>query len=80
MAWQRMAHADGEIAMAHAAAAQGAGWCSAPRPASRWKPCTGLCRLPRSRALWFQLYMQADRGFTRHLVLRAKQRATRRWC
>jgi 4-hydroxymandelate oxidase len=73
MAYQRLAHPDGEHATALAAAAQGAGLvfstqASAPldEVATTFLPQAG--RGP----LWFQLYLQPDRGFTRELVQRAE--------
>ncbi|WP_382156910.1 alpha-hydroxy acid oxidase [Hydrogenophaga sp. ANAO-22] len=73
MAHQRLAHPDGEHATALAAAALGAGLvfstqASAPLDeiAARFLPEPG--RGP----LWFQLYLQPDRGFTAELVQRAE--------
>jgi 4-hydroxymandelate oxidase len=73
MAYQRLAHPDGELATALAAAALGAGLvfstqASAPLDeiAARFLPEPG--RGP----LWFQLYLQPDRGFTQALVQRAE--------
>jgi 4-hydroxymandelate oxidase len=73
MAFQRLAHPDGEQATALAAAALGAGLVlstQASTPlgeiASAFLPQAG--RGP----LWFQLYLQHDRGFTRELVQRAE--------
>ena len=43
VAFQRLAHPDGELAMAYAAAALGAGVCSAPRPACRWRAWPRPC-------------------------------------
>lgn len=73
MAWQRLAHADGELAMAHAAAAQAAGLVlstQASLPLAAVAQAFGA--YPERGPLWFQLYMQADRGFTRELALRAQ--------
>ncbi|MBX3654654.1 MAG: alpha-hydroxy-acid oxidizing protein [Ramlibacter sp.] len=73
MAWQQMAHADGELAMAHAAAAQAAGLVlstQASRPLTTVAQAFGA--YPERGPLWFQLYMQADRGFTRELAQRAR--------
>jgi 4-hydroxymandelate oxidase len=73
MAYQRLAHPDGEHATALAAAALGAGLvfstqASAPLDdiAATFLPQAG--RGP----LWFQLYLQPDRGFTQELVKRAE--------
>lgn len=73
VAFQKLAHPDGELATAYAAAAQDAGLVLSTQSsialesaASAYKSTT------RAGALWFQLYLQSDRGFTRELVLRAE--------
>jgi 4-hydroxymandelate oxidase len=73
MAWQTLAHADGELAMAHAAAAQAAGLVlstQASLPLDAVAQAFGA--YPERGPLWFQLYMQAGRSFTRDLALRAQ--------
>ena len=45
VAYQRLFHPDGERASALAAAVQGAGLCSAPSPARRWRPWPRWCCL-----------------------------------
>eukprot|EP01031_Cornospumella_fuschlensis_P041902 gene41902-51152_t len=73
MAWQRMAHADGEMAMAHAAAAQGAGLVLSTQASQPLETVAqAFTAYPEAGPLWFQLYLQADRGFTRQLVQRAE--------
>jgi 4-hydroxymandelate oxidase len=73
MAWQRMVHADGEIAMAHAAAAQGAGMVLSTQASQPLEAVSqAFAAYPEAGPLWFQLYLQADRGFTRQLVQRAE--------
>ncbi|MBP6404639.1 MAG: alpha-hydroxy-acid oxidizing protein [Proteobacteria bacterium] len=73
MAWQRMAHADGEIAMAHAAAAQGAGLVLSTQASQPLEAVSqAFAAYPEAGPLWFQLYLQADRGFTRQLVQRVE--------
>lgn len=73
MAWQRMAHADGEMAMAHAAAAQGAGLVLSTQASQPLETVAqAFAGYPEAGPLWFQLYLQADRGFTRQLVQRAE--------
>jgi 4-hydroxymandelate oxidase len=69
----RMAHTGGESAAALAAAMQGAGLvlsCSASTPLE------AIAQLVLAEAtrgpLWFQLYLQHDRGFTAELVRRAE--------
>lgn len=74
VAFQRMAHPDGELATAFAAAALGAGLVlstqsSTPLEAVAQAVLGEVTRGP----LWFQLYMQHDRGFTRELVRRVEQ-------
>jgi 4-hydroxymandelate oxidase len=73
MALQRMAHADGELATALAAAAQGAGMvvsCQASQPLE------GLAQAVRGDSgrgpLWFQLYFQTERAATLELMRRAE--------
>lgn len=73
MACQRLAHSDGELATAHAAAAQGAGLVLSMQSSV---PLEAIARAivdaPGRGPLWFQLYLQHDRGFTRELVQRAE--------
>jgi isopentenyl diphosphate isomerase/L-lactate dehydrogenase-like FMN-dependent dehydrogenase len=67
VAFQRVAHPDGEVAMARAAASVGTGMClstmSTSTPAE--VAATGVTR-------WFQLYVFADNGVTRDLVAQAR--------
>ena len=67
VAFQRVAHPDGEVAMARAAASVGTGMClstmSTSTPAE--VAATGVTR-------WFQLYVFADDGVTRDLVAQAR--------
>lgn len=73
MAWQRMAHTDGEIAMAHAAAAQAAGLVLSTQASQPLEAVAqAFAAYPEAGPLWFQLYLQADRGFTQQLVQRAQ--------
>ena len=66
VAFQRVAHPDGEVGMARAAAAVGTGMClstmATATPAD--VAATGVTR-------WFQLYVFRDMGVTRELVARA---------
>lgn len=73
VAYQAMAHPDGELATAHAAAALGAGLVLSTQ-ASLPLEVIAQAMLPESGRgpLWFQLYIQHDRGFTRELVQRAE--------
>jgi isopentenyl diphosphate isomerase/L-lactate dehydrogenase-like FMN-dependent dehydrogenase len=67
MAYQRVAHPDGEVAMARAAAAAGTAICLSTLATSTPEDvaATGAIR-------WFQLYVFRDRGFTAELVARAR--------
>ncbi|MDD2846543.1 MAG: alpha-hydroxy acid oxidase [Rhodoferax sp.] len=73
VAFQRMAHPDGELATAYAAAALGAGMVLSTQSST---PVEAVAQAmqgdPGSGPLWFQLYLQHDRGFTRELVQRAE--------
>jgi 4-hydroxymandelate oxidase len=73
MAYHRLAHPHGELATALAAAALGAGLVLSTQAST---PLEDVARLVLSEAdrgpLWFQLYLQPDRGFTRELVQRAE--------
>ncbi len=73
MAFQRMAHADGELATAYAAAALGAGMVVSTQASMPLEEIAqGMHSTPGHGPLWFQLYLQHDRGFTRDLVARAQ--------
>jgi 4-hydroxymandelate oxidase len=73
MAYQQLAHPHGEQATALAAAALGAGLVLSTQ-ASTLLEDVARCFLPDAGRgpLWFQLYLQPDRGFTRGLVQRAE--------
>lgn len=74
VAFQRMAHPDGELAAAHAAAALGAGLVLSTQASVPLEAVAAAIAHDAGRGpLWFQLYMQHDRGFTRELVQRAEQ-------
>lgn len=73
VAYQRMAHPDGELATAYAAAAQSAGMVlSTQASISLEQVAQAMLSEPGHGPLWFQLYLQHDRGFTRQLVQRAE--------
>lgn len=73
VAFQRMAHADGELASAYAASMQQAGMVlSTQATASLEEVAQAVAGEPERGPLWFQLYFQPDRGFTRELVRRAE--------
>lgn len=73
MAHQRLAHPQGELATALAAAALGAGLVLSTQAST---PLEDVARLVLDEAdrgpLWFQLYLQHDRTFNRELVQRAE--------
>jgi 4-hydroxymandelate oxidase len=74
MAYHRLAHPSGELATALAAAALGAGMVVSTLASCRLEDVAGSF-LPGSSdrgPLWFQLYLQPDRAFTRDLVQRAE--------
>ena len=73
VAYQRMAHPDGELATAHAAAALGAGMVLSTQSSVALETVANAIKNEPSRGpLWFQLYMFHDRGFTQNLVQRAE--------
>ena len=73
VAFQRLAHPDGELAMAYAAAALGAGvLLSTQASVSLESVAQAVLPDPGRGPLWFQLYLQPDRGFTQALVQRAE--------
>ena len=73
VAFQRLAHSDGELAMAYAAAALGAGVVlSTQASVSLESVAQAVLPDPGRGPLWFQLYLQPDRGFTQALVQRAE--------
>ena len=73
VAFQRLAHPDGELAMAYAAAALGAGVVlSTQASVSLESVAQAVLPDPGRGPLWFQLYLQPDRGVTQALVQRAE--------
>lgn len=72
MAHQVLAHPHGERATALAAAALGAGLVLSTQASTLLEDVARTYLPDADRGpLWFQLYLQADRGFTRELVQRA---------
>ena len=67
MAFQRLAHPDGEIAMARAAGALGLLFTASTFSTASLEEIAAAASGP----LWFQLYVHQDRGITRDLVQRA---------
>jgi 4-hydroxymandelate oxidase len=73
MAYQRLAHPQGETATALAAAALGAGLVLSTQSSTLLEDVARpVLNEPGRGPLWFQLYLQPDRGFTRALVQRAE--------
>ena len=73
VAYQRWFHPDGERASALAAAMQGAGFVLSAQASTRLEDVATLVLPEPTRGpLWFQLYLQPDRGFTLALVQRAE--------
>jgi 4-hydroxymandelate oxidase len=71
IAYQRLFHADGELAIAHAAAAQGAGVIlSAQASVPMEDVAAPMLAEPSAGPLWFQLYWRDDRDFMRALLKR----------
>ncbi len=70
MAAQRLAHPDGEIATARAAAATGALMCLSTFATTSVR---GLAEAVPEARRWFQLYVLTDRGITRDLIARAEE-------
>jgi 4-hydroxymandelate oxidase len=73
IAYQRLFHADGELAIAHAAAAQGAGLVlSAQASVTMEAVAAPMLADPTAGPLWFQLYWRDDRDFMRALLQRVE--------
>jgi 4-hydroxymandelate oxidase len=68
MAYHRMAHPEGELATARAAAAMGALYVVSTLATTRLEEVAAASPAPK----WFQLYVHKDRGLTRSLVERAE--------
>jgi len=74
IAYQRLAHEDGELASAYAAAAQSAGMVlSAQSSVEMDAVAKAFADEPHSGPLWFQLYWRADPGFMLELIHRAER-------
>lgn len=67
-AYHRLAHPDGELATARAAAARGTILVASTLATTSLEEVAEATPAPK----WFQLYVHKDRGFTRDLVLRAE--------
>ncbi|MDR2871913.1 MAG: alpha-hydroxy-acid oxidizing protein [Xanthomonadaceae bacterium] len=68
VAYQRLAHADGELASVLAASAMQAGMIVSAQASVPLEDIAQVAQAP----LWFQLYVQHDRPFTAELVQRAE--------
>ncbi|QEL65015.1 L-lactate dehydrogenase [Oryzomicrobium terrae] len=68
VAYQRLFHNDGELAAAQAAEALEATMVVSTLASVPLEEIAQATRAP----LWFQLYIQPDRGYTRHLIERAE--------
>ena len=74
VAYQRLFHADGELAVAHAAAAQSAGMVlSAQSSVEMEVVARPFADEPASGPLWFQLYWRDDREFMQALLQRVER-------
>lgn len=73
---QRFVHPEGEIGVARGAAAAGATLCISSSASMRVEDIAKTATGP----VWFQLYVQKDRGFTRDLVQRAEGSGCRALC
>jgi 4-hydroxymandelate oxidase len=74
VAFQRLAHPHGEMGSAYAAAAQGAGMVLSTQSSVPLEDVAqAIAGEPQRGPLWFQLYIQHDRGFTHELVQRAER-------
>jgi 4-hydroxymandelate oxidase len=68
-AYQRLAHPDGEVAMARAAAGAGTLLCAATLATTTLEDVAAAASGP----CWFQLYVHRDRGLVRELIERAQK-------
>lgn len=74
VAYQKLAHPDGELASACAASAQQAGIILSTQASTLLEHVAQAIASDADRGpMWLQLYVQHDRGFTRELVQRAEQ-------
>lgn len=73
VAYQCLAHADGEIATAWAAAALGAGMVLSMQSSTTLEEvAAAMVGNASAGPLWLQLYLQHDRGLVRELIARAE--------
>ncbi len=76
VAFQRQFHPEGEVAAARGAGLAGAAMIAGTLSNSSLEEIAAAATAP----LWFQLYVQPDRGFTRELVARAEAAGCRALC
>jgi 4-hydroxymandelate oxidase len=75
-AYHRTIHPDGEIATARGAGAAHATWVVSSSTTTLIEDIAAVARAP----LWFQLYLQRDRGLTQDLVQRVEQAGCQALC
>jgi 4-hydroxymandelate oxidase len=75
-AYHRLLHSEGELATARGANAVGATYIVSTMATICVEEIAAVSTAP----LWFQLYVQPDRGFTRNLVQRAEEAGCRVLC
>jgi 4-hydroxymandelate oxidase len=76
VAAQRLFHPEGEVAAARGAAIAGATFISSTLASTSIEEIAAAAQGP----LWFQLYVQPDRGYTRELIARAEAAGCRALC
>jgi 4-hydroxymandelate oxidase len=76
VAAHKLMHAEGELATARAAGATGTAMVLSSFSSTSLEDVAAVGKSP----LWFQLYVQTDRGFTRELVQRAEAGGYRALC
>ncbi len=75
-AYQRIVHTEGELATARGASAVGATFVVSTMATTSVEDIAQVSSAP----LWFQLYVQPDRGFTKSLIQRAEDAGCRALC
>jgi 4-hydroxymandelate oxidase len=75
-AYHRVLHPEGEIATARGAGAAAATWVVSSSTTTTIEEIAAAATAP----LWFQLYLQSDRGVTRDLVQRVEQAGCQALC
>jgi len=76
-AYQKLLHPEGEIAAAQGAAAAGAAFVISTFATTSMED---IVERGHGARLWFQLYVQQDRGFTRDLIQRAEAAGSQALC